>query len=278
MTWALVVERLREALAGEFDIEGELGRGGMAAVFRARELALNRRVAIKVMAPGLLLGEGMVERFRQEAITIANLQHANIIGVHSVRTLGDLHLFVMQYVPGRSLDRVIHEWGRLSLASTGAVLYHVGSALDYAHRRGVVHRDVKPGNILLDADGDPIVTDFGIAKIAEAPGYTLVGTVLGTPTYMSPEQCVALEVGPPSDQYALGIVAYQNARRPAAVYRRPDGRHACAHERASAARFAPYVPTSRSTSTAQSCACWPRSPRIGSLISRPPRRRAPHSR
>jgi serine/threonine-protein kinase len=209
MPWALVVEQLREALAGEFDIEGELGRGGMAAVFRARELALNRRVAIKVMAPGLLLGEGMVERFRQEAVTIANLQHANIIGVHSVRTLGDLHLFVMQYVPGRSLDRVIHERGRLSLASTGAIVYHVGSALDYAHRRGVVHRDVKPGNILLDADGDPIVTDFGIAKIAESPGYTLVGTVLGTPTYMSPEQCVALEVGPASDQYALGVVAYQ---------------------------------------------------------------------
>jgi uncharacterized protein YjdB len=209
MTWATVVERLRAALAGEFDVEGELGRGGMAAVFRARELALNRRVAIKVMAPGLLLGEGMVERFRQEAITIANLEHPNIIGVHSVRTLGDLHLFVMQYVPGRSLERVIRDQGRLSIASTGAVVYHVGSALDYAHRRGVVHRDVKPGNILLDADGDPIVTDFGIAKIAEAPGYTLVGTVLGTPTYMSPEQCMALEVGPPSDQYALGIVAYQ---------------------------------------------------------------------
>jgi len=209
MTWTVVVEHLREALAAEFDIEGELGRGGMAAVFRARELALNRRVAIKVMAPGLLLGEGMVERFRQEAVTIANLQHANIIGVHSVRTLGDLHLFVMQYVPGRSLDRVIRDRGPLSFAATGAVLYHVGSALDYAHRRGVVHRDVKPGNILLDADGDPIVTDFGIAKIAEAPGYTLVGTVLGTPTYMSPEQCMAMDVGPPSDQYALGVVAYQ---------------------------------------------------------------------
>jgi serine/threonine-protein kinase len=205
----MVMERLREALAREFEIEGELGRGGMAAVFRARELALNRHVAIKVMAPGLLLGEGMVERFRQEAITIANLQHPNIVGVHGVRTVDDLHLFVMQYVPGRSLDRVIRDHGRLTLMSAAAVVYHVGSALDYAHRRGVVHRDVKPGNILLDGDGDPIVTDFGIAKIAEAPGYTLVGTVLGTPTYMSPEQCMALDVGPPSDQYALGIVAYQ---------------------------------------------------------------------
>ena len=209
LTWALVAERLRDALAGEFEVEGVLGRGGMAAVFLARELALNRRVAIKVMAPGLLLGEGMVERFRQEAITIANLQHANIVGVHNVRTIGDLHLFVMQYIPGRSLERIIRDQGSLTLTSVGAIVYHVGSALDYGHRRGVVHRDVKPANILLDADGDPVVTDFGIAKVAETPGYTRVGTVLGTPTYMSPEQCMALDVGPASDQYSLGIVAYQ---------------------------------------------------------------------
>jgi serine/threonine protein kinase len=207
--WAPVVDRLRDALGAEFDIEGELGHGGMAAVFRARELALNRRVAIKVMAPGLLLGEGMVERFRQEAITVANLQHANIVAVHSVRTVGDLHLFVMQYIPGRSLDRVLRDQGRLSLTAVRAILYHVGSALDYAHRRGVVHRDVKPANILLDADGDPVVTDFGIAKVAETPGYTRVGTVVGTPAYMSPEQCMGYEVGPASDQYALGIVAYE---------------------------------------------------------------------
>ena len=182
----------------------------MAAVFRARELALNRRVAIKVMAPGLLLGEGMVERFRQEADhdrQPAARKHCR--RTQRSRTIGDLHLFVMQYVPGRSLERVIRDQGSLSLTSVGAIVYHVGSALDYGHRRGVVHRDVKPANILLDADGDPIVTDFGIAKVAEAPGYTRVGTVLGTPTYMSPEQCMALDVGPASDQYSLGIVAYQ---------------------------------------------------------------------
>jgi serine/threonine-protein kinase len=207
--WSPVVERLRAALAGELEIEGELGHGGMAAVFRARELALNRRVAIKVMAPGLLLGEGMVDRFRQEAITVANLQHANIVAVHGVRTVEDLHLFVMQYIPGRSLERVLRDQGRLSLTATRAILYHVGSALDYAHRRGVIHRDVKPANIILDADGDPVVTDFGIAKVAETPGYTRVGTVVGTPAYMSPEQCMGYDVGPASDQYALGIVAYE---------------------------------------------------------------------
>jgi serine/threonine protein kinase len=207
--WAPVVERLRTALAAEFEIEKALGYGGMAAVFRARELALNRFVAVKVMAPGLLLGDGMLERFRQEAITIANLQHANIIAVHSVRAVEDLYLFVMQYVPGRSLERVLRESGPLTLTSVRAIMYHVGSALDYAHRRGVVHRDVKPANILLDADGDPIVTDFGIAKVAEAPGYTRVGTVVGTPAYMSPEQCMGHDVGPASDQYAVGIVAYE---------------------------------------------------------------------
>jgi serine/threonine-protein kinase len=201
--------RLRAALVNEYDIDGELGHGGMAAVFRARELALNRRVAIKVMAPGLLLGEGMVDRFRQEAITVANLQHANIVAVHSVRTVGDLHLFVMQYIPGRSLDRILRDEGRLSLQAIRTIIYHVGSALDYAHRRGVVHRDIKPGNILLDGDGDPVVTDFGFAKVAETPGYTRVGTVVGTPTYMSPEQCMGFDVGPASDQYALGIVAYE---------------------------------------------------------------------
>ncbi|HUQ84061.1 MAG TPA: protein kinase [Gemmatimonadaceae bacterium] len=208
-TWGPVVERLRLALINEFEIDGELGHGGMAAVFRARELALNRRVAIKVMAPGLLLGEGMVERFRQEAITVANLQHANIVAVHGVRTVGDLHMFVMQYIPGRSLDRVLRDHSRLSFAALRAIMYHVGSALDYAHRRGVIHRDIKPGNILLDGDGDPVVTDFGIAKVAETQGYTRVGTIIGTPTYMSPEQCMGYDVGPASDQYALGIVAYE---------------------------------------------------------------------
>jgi serine/threonine-protein kinase len=208
-TWEPVLARLREALAHEFEIGGELGHGGMAAVFMARELALNRRVAIKVMAPGLLLGEGMVDRFRQEAITVANLQHPNIVAVHGVRTVGDLHLFVMQYVPGRSLDRALRDHGTLSVSAVRAIIYHVGSALEYAHRRGVIHRDVKPGNILLDADGDPVVTDFGIAKVTEATGYTRVGTVVGTPTYMSPEQCMALDVSPASDQYALGVVAYE---------------------------------------------------------------------
>jgi serine/threonine-protein kinase len=207
--WAAIGERLQQATLGEFEIFTELGRGGMAAVYLARDLALNRRVAIKVMAPGLLLGPGMIERFRQEAVTVANLQHAHIISIYGVRQLADLHFFVMQFVPGRTLEGVVRDIGALPIAVVRAWLYQIGTALGYAHRRGVIHRDIKPGNILLNVDGEAIVTDFGIAKVAETPGQTQTGTVVGTPVYMSPEQCYAKELTGASDQYSLGVVAYE---------------------------------------------------------------------
>jgi serine/threonine-protein kinase len=181
----------------------------MAAVYLARDLALNRRVAIKVMAPGLLLGQGMIERFRREAVTVANLQHAHIVSIYAVRQHADLHYFIMQFVPGRTLEGVLRDAGALPIPVVRAWLYQVGSALGYAHRRGVIHRDIKPGNILLNADGEAVVTDFGIAKVAETPNQTQTGTVVGTPIYMSPEQCYARELTGASDQYSLGVVAYE---------------------------------------------------------------------
>jgi eukaryotic-like serine/threonine-protein kinase len=207
--WNQVLEHLRTATGGEFHIMRELGRGGMAAVYLAQEIALNRLVAIKVMAPGVMMGEGMVDRFRQEAVTVANLSHPNIITIHTVRQLEDLHFFVMKYVDGRPLDIVLQSSGVLPIAVVRAILFQVGSGLAYAHRRGVIHRDVKPANILLDREGNAIVTDFGIAKVAEVPGQTKTGTMVGTPAYMSPEQCVAEAVTWASDQYSLGIVAYE---------------------------------------------------------------------
>jgi serine/threonine-protein kinase len=207
--WNQVLEHLRSATSGEFHIVRELGRGGMAAVYLAQEIALNRLVAIKVMAPGVMMGEGMVDRFRQEAVTVANLSHPNIITIHTVRQLDDLHFFVMKYVDGRPLDIVLQTSGVLPIAVVRAILFQVGSGLAYAHRRGVIHRDVKPANILLDRDGNAIVTDFGIAKVAEVPGQTKTGTMVGTPAYMSPEKCVAEAVTWASDQYSLGIVAYE---------------------------------------------------------------------
>jgi hypothetical protein len=208
--WEAVLGRLREAAAPRFEVEHLLGYGGMAGVYLAHEPKLGRRVAIKVMSPSLMLDPGLVKRFRQEARTIAQLDHPNIITVYDVAEDEDLHYFVMAYVPGRTVGHVMREMrGPLPVDVVRAWMYQIGSALDYAHRFGVVHRDVKPGNILLDAQGIALVTDFGIAKVADEEGLTRTGMLVGTPAYMSPEQCSSGEVGAASDQYSLGALCYQ---------------------------------------------------------------------
>src|SRR5690242_19154821 len=216
--WTQVAAKIRTVTAGEFEILRELGRGGMAAVYLAHEVALNRKVAIKVMSPALLTGEGMVRRFRQEAVTVANMSHPHIITIHAVRQIEDLHFFVMKFVEGRSLEHIVRSSGALPIRTVRGLLWMVGNALAYAHRRGVVHRDVKPANILIDEDGNAVVTDFGIAKLvvrengvprASRGGETQTGVIVGTPTYMSPEQCLARPVSAASDQYSLGLVAYE---------------------------------------------------------------------
>jgi len=201
--------RLADATAGDYDILGELGRGGMATVFLAHDLALDRRVAIKVMAPQLAAVDGMAERFLLEARVAAALSHPHIVPIHAVRRSGDLLYFVMQYVAGRSLDVVLAQSGPLSVPMVRAVLTQVGAALEAAHRRGIVHRDVKPANILIDARGDAVVADFGIARVEERRGTTQVGQTVGTPEYMSPEQCAGAALTGAADQYSLGVVAYE---------------------------------------------------------------------
>ena len=209
--WGPVVERLRAATIGEYDIGYELGRGGMAAVFLAYDLALARHVAIKVMSPALLMGEGMVERFRQEARTIANLTHPGIITIYAVRQVADLHFFVMRFIEGRSLEHIlsVNAGSGVPIGVVRSLLHQVGSALGYAHRKGVVHRDVKPANILVDVEGTALVTDFGIAKVAASSTHTQTGIVVGTPAYISPEQCMGKPVDGHSDQYSLGVAAYE---------------------------------------------------------------------
>src|SRR5947207_4284662 len=205
------LDALRKATLGEYEVLAELGRGGMATVYLAHDLALDRKVAIKVLAPALLLmGEGMVERFKREARTAAALSHPHIIPIYAVKESPDLVYFVMKFVEGRSLESIVRAAGPLPLTLVRAVLYQAGEALGYAHRRGVVHRDVKPANIMLDTDGWVVVTDFGIAKVSETQGLTMTGATIGTPSYMSPEQCEAKrELSGASDQYSLGIVAYE---------------------------------------------------------------------
>ncbi len=209
MSDTALLDALRHATLGEYEILAELGRGGMATVYLAHDLSLDRQVAIKVMAPALLTGEGMVERFKREARTAAQLSHPHIIPIFAVRESENLVYFVMKFVEGRSLESIIKELGPLPIPMAQSILQQVGGALAYAHRRGVIHRDVKPGNIMIDADGWAVVTDFGIAKVSEARGLTVSGATIGTPAYMSPEQCAAKDIGPASDQYSFGIVAYE---------------------------------------------------------------------
>jgi len=202
-------QALRDATLGEYEILSELGRGGMATVFLAHDIALDRKVAIKVMAPHLLEGEGMAERFKLEARTAAQLSHPHIIPIYAVKETAETLYFVMKFVEGRGLDAVIKKTGQLPIPMVKDILTKVGNALGYAHRRDVVHRDIKPANIMIDEEGEPIVTDFGIAKVAETKGLTVTGTTIGTPSYMSPEQCEAKPVTGASDQYSLGVVAFE---------------------------------------------------------------------
>src|SRR2546422_1012716 len=192
------------------EVLGELGHGGMATVYLAHDLALDRSVAIKVLAPALLaMGEGMVERFKREARTAAALSHPHIIPIYAVKESGEVLYFVMKYVQGRPLDAVIRDVGPLAIPMVQLILAQVSDALSYAHRHGVVHRDIKSANIMLDEEGWAVVTDFGIAKVLQSQGLTLTGVTVGTPTYMSPEQCAMEEVTGASDQYSLGVVAYE---------------------------------------------------------------------
>jgi serine/threonine protein kinase len=204
------LEALRRVTLGDYDIRGELGQGGMATVYLAHDIALDRKVAIKVMSAALFSMPGMVERFKREARTAASLSHPNIIPIYAVKESAELVYFVMKFVAGRSLESVLRAAGPLPLPLVRAALYQVGEALGYAHQHNVVHRDIKPANIMLDTGGWVVVTDFGIAKVSEATGLTMTGATIGTPSYMSPEQCEAKRaLTGASDQYALGVVAYE---------------------------------------------------------------------
>jgi len=204
-----LMEVLRQGTLGEYEIIREIGQGGMATVFLAHEIALDRKVAIKVMSPQFVHGADMIERFKREARTAAGLNHPHIIPIYAVRESHQLLFFVMKYIGGRSLDAILRDVGPLPFPMVRSILSDIGAALDYAHRQGVVHRDVKPGNIMIDEEGFAVITDFGIARAAQSDSLTRSGTTVGTPSYLSPEACSGEVVGPPADQYSLGIVGYE---------------------------------------------------------------------
>ncbi|HXI20624.1 MAG TPA: serine/threonine-protein kinase, partial [Gemmatimonadales bacterium] len=204
-----ILRELQEAVRGRYTLERELGRGGMGAVFLARDLRLDRPVAIKVLPPELAVRPELRERFLRETRTAASFSHPNIVPVHSVEETPALLFFVMGFVEGETLTARVRRQGPLPVPEAVRLLQEVAWALSYAHGRGVVHRDIKPDNILLErSTGRALVMDFGIARPLAASGLTQVGETVGTPHYMSPEQAAGDAVDGRSDLYSLGIVGY----------------------------------------------------------------------
>ena len=207
------IESLRSALGGRYGIERELGRGGMGAVYLARDLELDRPVALKVLPPEFALVPDLRERFLRETRTAASFSHPNIVPVFSIEDHDGLLAFAMGYVEGESLAQRVKRSGPLSVRELVRMLQDIGYALAYAHGRGVVHRDIKPDNIMLErATGRALLMDFGISRSittqATVQGLTRVGEVVGTPEFMSPEQAAGDALSGRSDLYSLGLVAW----------------------------------------------------------------------
>ena len=202
-------QEVRDALAPNYILERELGRGGMGAVYLARDVRLDRPVAIKFLPPDMAAREDLRARFLQETRTAASFSHPNIVPVHSVEERDRILCFVMGYVEGETLGGRVSRGGPLSASEAIRLLQECAWALSYAHGRGVIHRDMKPDNILIDrGSGRALITDFGIARSETTRGLTMVGELIGTPQYMSPEQATGEPLDARSDLYSLGVVAF----------------------------------------------------------------------
>ena len=202
-------------LSGRYEIGDRLGSGGMSNVYKATDLILERTVAVKVLAEHLSDDERFVARFRREALAVAKLIHPNIVQVYDTGVDDGRHYIVMEYVEGRSGAQILQRQGPIGPETAAEVGVQACAGLDYAHRRGIIHRDVKPGNLMIV--GGPVgggemtvkLTDFGIARALEQTRITQVGSVVGTAAYLAPEQVRGEEATPATDVYALGVVLYQ---------------------------------------------------------------------
>src|ERR1700677_807677 len=198
-------------IAGRYRLEGRLGFGGMSTVHLALDLRLERQAAVKLLAEHLADDPTFVSRFQREAQAAARLVHPNIVQIFDsgLDEPSGRHFIVMEYIEGQSCAEILRDDGWVEVDEAVSIITQSCEGLDYAHRHGVVHRDVKPGNLLRAREGEVKLADFGIAKATEQSSITQVGSVLGTAAYLAPEQARGEEAGPPADLYSLGVVSYQ---------------------------------------------------------------------
>ncbi|GII22208.1 serine/threonine-protein kinase [Planosporangium mesophilum] len=205
-----------DTLGGRYRLDERIAGGGMGEVWRGTDEVLGRTIAVKILLPSLMEEPGFAERFRGEARTMATINHPGVVDVYDYGSEDNTAFLVMEYVEGDALSRTLARVHRLTPARTMALIAQAADALHAAHEKGVVHRDVKPGNLLVRPNGTLVLTDFGIARAAGGAQLTQAGSVLGTASYISPEQAAGKTASPMSDVYALGVVAYQclAGRRP----------------------------------------------------------------
>lgn len=203
-------------LAGRYTLTDHIAGGGMGDVWRGTDEVLGRTVAVKILLPALVAEPGFAARFRDEARTMATINHPGVVNVYDYGSDQGVTYLVMEYVEGDALSKTLSRVGRLTPSRTMSLMAQAADALQAAHDKGIVHRDVKPANLLVRPNGTLVLTDFGIARSAAASQLTAVGSVLGTASYISPEQASGKGASPVSDVYALGVVAYQclAGRRP----------------------------------------------------------------
>ncbi len=198
---------------GKYQLAERLGKGGMAEVYKAHHPKLDRDVTIKILYSHLAEGEDFTARFEREAKAVAALRHPHIVQIHDFDVENDTYYMVMEYIDGGTLQARMNQLSKdsayMPVRQVLSILEQVAQALDYAHRHGIIHRDIKPSNIMLDSSGTAFLTDFGIARMVSVTQFTATGALIGTPTYMSPEQAQGLELTEASDIYSLGVILFE---------------------------------------------------------------------
>ncbi|MFZ3373704.1 MAG: protein kinase, partial [Desulfitobacteriaceae bacterium] len=200
---------MSKIFGGRYEVIEKIGAGGMAIVYKAKDLLLNRVVTIKVLRDQFVTDEDFIRRFRREAQSAASLSHPNIVSIYDVGKDGDMEYIVMEYIEGRNLKEIIREYAPLSMEQTLHFARQLGEALSHAHEHHIIHRDIKPQNVLITEDGRAKVTDFGIARAVSSATVTHTSDIVGSVHYLSPEQAKGVLSNEQSDIYSLGIIMYE---------------------------------------------------------------------